>query len=362
MTGGAFSFFRIVWGMLHAIIAVYHPATFIEGTNWGFLITLATSIFYLLLAAGFYTRQLAFLSLLLLSLQMFYFYDLTSINFWVHTLATLLMIIAPDSPHLSWNNRNNIDPQGNWNLSQWSSRLFTYSATLPLALPLTSLLFPSYYLETFQVPLFFPSHLVLQSAFCLLSVYLLTCYLIKVKPVLHFYLFSAWLVLFIIGATTHTGLYSNFISLSIIYLACSQHHYPQEKLTLFYDGQCGLCHGAVRFLLAEAQLGSILFTPQQDPYYQKKQEQLNSPLPDSIIAQKEGSDELLSKSSALILTTPYMNPCWQFLAFLLSFIPRLILDKAYDYIAKWRKSLLPTPNTLCPLTPAKYKFLFRSKN
>lgn len=362
MTGGAFSLFRFIWGVLHAIIAIYHPATFIKSVSWAPLITPAISIFYLLLAVGFYTRQLASMLLLSLLLQAFYFYDLASINFWIHILITLFIIIAPDTPHLSWNNSNNIDPQGNWTLSQWGNRLFTYLAALPLALPLTTLLSPSYCLEAFQIPLFFPSYIFLQLAFCFLSVYLLVCYLVKTEPVLHFYLFCAWSVLFLVGATTHIGLYSNFISLSAIYLAYSTRPYPQKKLTLFYDGQCGLCHGAVRFLLAEAQLGSVFFTPQQSSHYQKAQKKLSSPLPDSIIAQEEGSDKLLSRSSALLATSLYMNPCWQFLAFLLSFIPRLILDKVYDCVAKWRKSLFPTPDTLCPLIPAKYKFLFRSKN
>ncbi len=73
-----------------------------------------------------------------------------------------------------------------------------------------------------------------------------------------------------------------------------------EGTTLFYDGGCALCHGTVRFLLAEERPGSIRFAPIRGEAFEKSlSEAERSALPDTFVYKEQGLPPRLESDAAL---------------------------------------------------------------
>ena len=119
---------------------------------------------------------------------------------------------------------------------------------------------------------------------------------------------------------------------------------------LFYDGHCGLCHRAVRFILAEdargdafrfAPLGGEAFNSTVPPL-----EQAN--LPDSLVV-CTAEEKLLTRSRGVLHIMHRLGGYWRILAFVARPIPAKFLDKLYDGMARIRYRLFPRPSEACPL-------------
>src|SRR5262245_40578647 len=67
-----------------------------------------------------------------------------------------------------------------------------------------------------------------------------------------------------------------------------------EPETVFYDGHCGLCHGFVRFILAEDKTGKLFnFAPIEGKEFSAIRGQLPSQqLPDTLVVRTETGDLL----------------------------------------------------------------------
>ena len=102
--------------------------------------------------------------------------------------------------------------------------------------------------------------------------------------------------------------------------------------SLFYDGSCGLCHGAVRFLLA---------------------------VPDSIVV-LTADGELHSRTGAVIEIGRRLGGLWRLGAIVLASLPRRPLDATYDAVARVRHRLFERPEDACPRLPASLRERFRS--
>lgn len=120
--------------------------------------------------------------------------------------------------------------------------------------------------------------------------------------------------------------------------------------TLFYDGHCGLCHRAVRFVLAEdSNDAAFRFAPLQGETF----ERLVPPgqragLPDSIVIQtREGA--LLVRSSAFIHILRRLGGGWRVVAGILAVVPRPLRDAAYDFVARVRYRIFGRQDDVCPL-------------
>ena len=64
----------------------------------------------------------------------------------------------------------------------------------------------------------------------------------------------------------------------------NKHNARQNTATIFYDGHCGLCHGVVRFVLAEDQNGAFQFSPLQGAMFERTvNKEIRESLPDTFV-------------------------------------------------------------------------------
>jgi predicted DCC family thiol-disulfide oxidoreductase YuxK len=128
---------------------------------------------------------------------------------------------------------------------------------------------------------------------------------------------------------------------------------------LFYDGHCGLCHGAVQFVLRHDGSGKAFrFAPLQGTMF----EQLvpatqRSQLPDSIVVLTRQSS-LLVKSDAIIYILRQLGGFWRILAGILRVFPRFLRDAGYDFIAGVRYRIFGRRDDVCPVMPPELRARF----
>jgi predicted DCC family thiol-disulfide oxidoreductase YuxK len=120
---------------------------------------------------------------------------------------------------------------------------------------------------------------------------------------------------------------------------------------LFYDGQCGLCHRAVRFLLAEDRAAAFRFAPlDSDAFRNAVPAERRVGLPDSAVV-LTGDGTLLVKSDAWCHIMRCLGGVWKVLGVAVSILPRALRDRIYDLIASVRFRLFRTEENACPLLP-----------
>lgn len=122
--------------------------------------------------------------------------------------------------------------------------------------------------------------------------------------------------------------------------------------TLFYDGHCGLCHGFVRFLLAEDRGGEAFrFSPLQGAAFGAAvPQERRADLPDSLILKASGG-ALLLRSAAVLHALDRLGGFWRVLGRLAALVPRRLRDLAYDGVARVRHRLFRRPEETCPILP-----------
>lgn len=128
---------------------------------------------------------------------------------------------------------------------------------------------------------------------------------------------------------------------------------------LFYDGHCGLCHRAVKFVLKHDRTGKAFrFAPLQgETLAGRVPAELRAGLPDSIVVET-GQGALLVRSSAFLHILRRLGGGWRILAAILGVIPRPVRDAAYDLIARIRYSIFGRRDDLCPIVPAELRARF----
>lgn len=122
--------------------------------------------------------------------------------------------------------------------------------------------------------------------------------------------------------------------------------------TLFYDGHCGLCHRAVKFVLKRDPEGKhFRFAPLQGETFKARvPEDQRAAMPDSMIVEtSEGS--LLLRSDAWIQILRRLGGRWRVIGTIMSVFPRPVRDFAYDFIASIRYRVFGRRDDLCPIVP-----------
>jgi predicted DCC family thiol-disulfide oxidoreductase YuxK len=120
---------------------------------------------------------------------------------------------------------------------------------------------------------------------------------------------------------------------------------------IFYDGECGLCHRAVRFFLAEDRDGrAFRFAPLSNA-------NLPAALPDSIVVQTP-AHEFLTRSAAVLYLLQRLGGIWRLFALLAEWIPLDLRDALYDWLARNRYRLAAKPKDVCPMLPAHLRSRF----
>ena len=128
---------------------------------------------------------------------------------------------------------------------------------------------------------------------------------------------------------------------------------------MFYDGHCGLCHGAVKFLLArDRDGGRFRFAPLQGETLPRLvPPEARAVLPDSVVVlTAEGA--LLTRSAGVIALLLELGGGWRVLAAALRVVPRPLRDAAYDLVARVRRSLFAAPADVCPMIPPELRARF----
>ncbi len=122
--------------------------------------------------------------------------------------------------------------------------------------------------------------------------------------------------------------------------------------TLFYDGHCGLCHRAIRFVLAEDRSGDTFrFAPLgSEAFCTAIPEPHRAGLPDSIVV-RTAAGMLLARSAAILHILQRLGGVWRVIGAVLTVIPAVILDGAYNGVARVRHVLFSRPAEACPLMP-----------
>jgi predicted DCC family thiol-disulfide oxidoreductase YuxK len=126
----------------------------------------------------------------------------------------------------------------------------------------------------------------------------------------------------------------------------------QPRDVLFYDGECGLCHGYVRFLVRRDPSGDFFrFSPLQGRLLAtllNKSER--AALPDSLVL-RTADGVLLMRSAAVLATLERLGGFWRGVARVVRIVPRPLRDFCYEVMARLRRRLFPRPPDLCPLMP-----------
>ena len=131
-----------------------------------------------------------------------------------------------------------------------------------------------------------------------------------------------------------------------------------EPEILFYDGGCGLCHRAVRFVLAADRAERFLFAPLQGATFRQRiPEPDRLLLPDSLVLQTT-QGQLLTRSAAVLQILTRLGGPWRLLAAVGSLVPRPVRDALYNFVAGIRFRLFARPDDFCPLVPKERRARF----
>ena len=118
---------------------------------------------------------------------------------------------------------------------------------------------------------------------------------------------------------------------------------------IYYDGECGLCHLAVRFILKVDSKSKFYFSPLSN---------LDNNLKyiDSIILKR--GNEVFYEGQAIIMIFENIDNNWNYLAKVLKLIPINVLDIAYRWVSRNRAKVSVKKVSSCPIVPRYYQKRF----
>jgi predicted DCC family thiol-disulfide oxidoreductase YuxK len=127
---------------------------------------------------------------------------------------------------------------------------------------------------------------------------------------------------------------------------------------LFYDGSCGLCHRAVRFVLAEDTRAAFRFAPlESEAFHAAVPEEERSALPDSVVL-LTADGRALVRSEGVVYLLGRLGGLWRIAGAVLGLLPTPIRDAIYDAVAAVRYRLFARPVEACPVVPEVLRLRF----
>ncbi|OAI53038.1 hypothetical protein AYO44_16345 [Planctomycetaceae bacterium SCGC AG-212-F19] len=122
---------------------------------------------------------------------------------------------------------------------------------------------------------------------------------------------------------------------------------------IFYDGHCGLCHRAVRFVLAEDRSGATFrFAPlDSDAFRASIPEEERAGLPDSMIV-RTADGQTLTQARGVLYIMRRLGGLWRVIATVALIVPPGLMDAGYAGVARIRHRLFARPVEACPILPA----------
>lgn len=127
---------------------------------------------------------------------------------------------------------------------------------------------------------------------------------------------------------------------------------------LFYDGQCGLCHRVIRFVISEDSQQQFKFAPlYHEKFNHLISEDVRQALPDSfVLATKD--KRILWESDAVIYLGKQLGGVWLLFSYCLALTPKSLRDKAYRTVGGNRQKLFRKPDNICPIISADLRSRF----
>ena len=118
---------------------------------------------------------------------------------------------------------------------------------------------------------------------------------------------------------------------------------------IYYDGECGLCHLAVRFILRVDSKSKFYFSPLSN---------LGNNLKyiDSIILKR--GNKVFYEGQAIIMIFENIENNWNCLAKVFRLIPINVLDAAYRWVSTNRAKISVKKASSCPMVPSHYQKRF----
>jgi len=118
---------------------------------------------------------------------------------------------------------------------------------------------------------------------------------------------------------------------------------------IYYDGECGLCHLAVRFILRVDSKNNFYFSPLSNL-------DINLKNIDSIIFKR--GNKVFYEGMAIIMIFENIDNNWNYLAKILKLIPINVLDTAYRWVSRNRAKISVKKVSSCPMVPSYYQKRF----
>ena len=123
--------------------------------------------------------------------------------------------------------------------------------------------------------------------------------------------------------------------------------------TIYYDGNCGLCHGFVKFVLARDAAERFHFAPLDRLSADERRG-----LPDTVAVRTPQG--MLIKSDAALHVLTALGGFWKFAAACGRLFPRSLRDFVYDCVARVRYRVFGTTAVACPIVPPELRKRFET--
>ncbi|MCL6567053.1 MAG: DUF393 domain-containing protein [Acidobacteriia bacterium] len=128
-----------------------------------------------------------------------------------------------------------------------------------------------------------------------------------------------------------------------------------EPQFVFYDGNCGVCHSFVEFVVRRDRRECFHFAPLGGQRFAELiPPELRSRLPESLVL-RTPSGELFYRSAAVVAVLRELGGGWRLLARVLERVPVRLRDAIYDQIARIRNRLFRRPADVCPPLPPQFR-------
>ncbi|MEZ5979516.1 MAG: DCC1-like thiol-disulfide oxidoreductase family protein [Planctomycetota bacterium] len=120
---------------------------------------------------------------------------------------------------------------------------------------------------------------------------------------------------------------------------------------LFYDGECGFCHGWVRLAAQEDAAGVFRFAPLFGATFDERfPGERAKEVPEGIVLVL-ADDSVLTRSDAALRAAAMLGGWWRVLAWLGRVLPKPLRELGYGAVARVRRRLAPKPTGACPMLP-----------
>ncbi|HEX4757187.1 MAG TPA: DCC1-like thiol-disulfide oxidoreductase family protein [Terracidiphilus sp.] len=137
-----------------------------------------------------------------------------------------------------------------------------------------------------------------------------------------------------------------------------------DRLLVAFDGQCGLCNGAVRWLLRRDRRDRLRFVALESPKVagllaRHELSGLNSQAWTMLVVLDAGGEgeTLLVRSDAVVALLKELRQPWPWIGAMVGWIPRAVRDFGYRVVARWRYRIWGRLES-CPVPTAEERGRF----